>query len=213
MENGNVGVGDMILAATRNQDHEHDSDWGSGCGLWVVLLIVLMMGGYGWNRNASGQPVTESALCNANNFQELMDMVGRTRDEQNSIARQTDNGIANLGYETLSNFNATQSAIASQGSSLQQQLADCCCTTQRAIDSVNYNMAANAASINETTTAQAQKVLDALCQSKAEQMQARINQLELQAALQGVMRYPAGTTYTAGYNPFFSQAACTGVSF
>jgi len=35
-----------------------------------------------------------------------------------------------------------------------------------------------------------------------EAMQNRINQLELQNALQGVVRYPNGFTYNAGASPF-----------
>ena len=37
---------------------------------------------------------------------------------------------------------------------------------------------------------------------------ARIQQLELQAALCGVVRYPNATTYTAGANPFFGGCGC-----
>lgn len=33
-------------------------------------------------------------------------------------------------------------------------------------------------------------------------MQARINQLELNQAVAGVVRYPSATTYTSGANPF-----------
>jgi len=37
---------------------------------------------------------------------------------------------------------------------------------------------------------------------KFEAMQNRINQLELQNALAGVVRYPNGWTYNAGNSPF-----------
>ena len=70
------------------------------------------------------------------------------------------------------------------------------------IDGVNYNAAMNTASINANTTAVGQKILDAIMGNKMEDMQNRINQLELQNALQGVVRYPNGYTYTAGTNPF-----------
>ena len=44
---------------------------------------------------------------------------------------------------------------------------------------------------------------------KIERQQARINQLELNQALAGVVRYPASMTYTAGYSPF---CACGGTT-
>jgi len=58
------------------------------------------------------------------------------------------------------------------------------------------------AATNANIVAQNQKILDAIMGNKMEDMQNRINQLELQNALQGVVRYPNGYTYTAGTNPF-----------
>lgn len=81
-------------------------------------------------------------------------------------------------------------------------LQNCCCETQRAIDSVNYNGAINTASINANTTAQTQKILDALSQNRMADMQNQINQLQLQNAVAGVVRYPMASTYTSGTNPF-----------
>ena len=78
----------------------------------------------------------------------------------------------------------------------------CCCSIQRAIDGVNYNAAMNTASINANTTEVGQKILDAIMGNKIEAMQNRINQLELQNQLQGVVRYPSGWTYNAGNSPF-----------
>ena len=76
------------------------------------------------------------------------------------------------------------------------------CFIQRAIDGVNYNAAMNTASINANTTEVGQKILDAIMGNKIEAMQNRINQLELQNQLQGVVRYPNGWTYNAGNSPF-----------
>ena len=79
---------------------------------------------------------------------------------------------------------------------------ECCCATLRAIDGVNYNNAMNTAAINENTTAQIQKVLDAITGNRMADMQNQINQLQLQQAVAGVVRYPMATTYTSGVSPF-----------
>ena len=55
-----------------------------------------------------------------------------------------------------------------------------------------------------------QKVLDALCQGKIDALQAQVNQLQMQNALCGVVRYPNATTYNAGGNPFFGGNGCCG---
>ena len=79
---------------------------------------------------------------------------------------------------------------------------ECCCNTLRAIDGVNYNAAMNTAAINANTTEQTQRILDAITGNRMADMQNQINQLELQNALSGVVRYPNGFMYNAGNNPF-----------
>lgn len=60
----------------------------------------------------------------------------------------------------------------------------------------------NTAAINANTTAQTQKILDALSADKISALQGRINQLELQNAVAGVVRYPTAMTYAYNANPF-----------
>ena len=64
------------------------------------------------------------------------------------------------------------------------------------------------AAINANTTAQTQKILDAMAQNKIESLQAQVNQLQLQSAMCGVVRYPNATTYTSGVSPFWNQSCC-----
>lgn len=173
-----------------------------GNGAWWLIILFAMIWGWGGNGiNRGGeQPVTEAGLCNAMNFNGLENAVGRLSDQQAAIARQSDNAICNLGYENARLANETQ-----------RQLAECCCTTQRGIDSVNYNGAMNTAAINANTTAQTQKILDAICGNRMADMQNQINQLQLQSALCGVVRYPNATTFSAGGNPFFGACGCASI--
>ncbi len=198
------GVSLADIAAVTDRDNNGMFGDGNG-GMWIfALLILLLIGGgglFGGNRNFNGEPVTEAGLCNAMNFNNLENAVGRLSDSLQQDYMGLQNGICNLGYETLRNFNTTQ-----------QQIAQCCCETQRAIDGVNYNGAINTAAINANTTAQTQKVLDAIQQNKIDSLQAQVNQLNLQAAMCGVVRYPNATTYTAGYSPAFaSGCGCSNV--
>lgn len=200
----NEGVSLADIAAVTDKN---DGMLGGGNGgMWIfALLILLLIGGGGFFGNRgpamNGEPVTEAGLCNAMNFNNLENSVGRLSDSLQSDYMGLQNGICNIGYETLRNFGTTQ-----------QQLAECCCTTQRAIDGVNYNNAINTAAINANTTEQTQKVLDAIQQNKIETLQAQVNQLQLQSAMCGVIRYPNATTYTAGFNPVFNPGcACQNV--
>ena len=188
-----------IAAVTDKNDGMFDG--GAGGGMWIfALLILLLIGGggfFGGARNMNGEPVTEAGLCNAMNFNNLENSVGRLGDNLTNTYIGLQNGLCQLGYENQKSFGT-----------LSSQLAQCCCETQRAIDGVNYNGAINTAAINANTTAQTQKILDAMAQNKIESLQAQVNHLQLQSAMCGVVRYPNATTYTAGFGPFCNQGCC-----
>ena len=192
MDTGNVSLADIAAVTDKN-----DGMFGGGTGgMWIfALLILLLIGGGGFfgNRSnfANGEPVTEAGLCNAMNFNNLENAVGRLSDSLSSDYMGLQNGICDLGYETLRNFNTTQ-----------QQIAECCCATQRSVDSVNYNGAINTASIQASNAENTQKILDAITGNRMADMQNQINQLQLQAALGNVVRYPTTSAYCSGSNPF-----------
>lgn len=194
--------------AMTNGNNGYNNGWDNS--IWWILVFLIFgwgRGGYG-NGNGGGDPVTEAGLCNAMNFNNLENAVGRLSDANTTQFTQLTNGICNLGYELQGQNNATNIAIMQGNNALSAQLAQCCCETQRGIDSVNYNGAMNTAAINANTTAGIQKILDTMCQNKIDDMQSQINQLQLQAALCGVVRYPNATTYTAGMSPFWNQGCC-----
>jgi hypothetical protein len=58
--------------------------------------------------------------------------------------------IVTNGYETRLATQGLSSQLANCCCDIRQQLSDCCCQTQRGIDAVNYNMAMNTNSIQQT---------------------------------------------------------------
>lgn len=200
----NMSLSD-IAAVTGNEN-----GWGNGGWMWIIVLFLFMFGN-GWNRNAATeQPATEAGLCNAMNFNNLENAVGRLSDNENLHMMQLSQGLATTGYENLRNFADTQASIKDGNYALSSQLADCCCKTQRAVDGVNYSNAMNTAAINENTTAQTQKILDALAQNKIESLQAQVTELKTQNMFCGIPRI---NPY--GYNvvPNFTNCGCQGVTF
>lgn len=192
-----VGLGDALQMATRNGNGD---GWGGGA--WWIIVLFLFMFGNGWNRNTNGQPVTEAGLCDAMNFNNLDNAVGRLSDKEDLHMMQLSQGLSSVGYENLRNFSQTQDAVKDGNYALSRQVADCCCTTQRGIDAVNANIDAKFAALEKT---QLQQTIAA--------QQNQINQLNLQAQLCGVVRYPNSTAYTAGANPFYGQSCCGGCGF
>ena len=174
-------------------------DEGMGGGWFLIVILFLFLFGFGNNRNGMGGYcgndgyVTTSQFESENNF--------RTLDNSN---RMTQNGLCQLGYEQANLINASTSQIVGnitgEGRALQSQLADCCCTTQRAIDSLKLENCQNT-----------QKILDVIQGNRIAEMQSQISQLQLNQALCGVVRYPMASTWNAGSNPFCG-CGCNGLS-
>ena len=212
----NLSLADIAAVTDKN-----DGMWG-GNSAWIIIFLIFAMmgGGFGWGNRPmpaqTAQPVTEAGLCNAMNFNDLSNAVGRLSDMSQTQFMQTSQGLATVGYENLRNFAATQQLVQSGDYALSNQMADCCCKTQTAIKDIEYQGAMNTAAINANVTAQTQRVLDAIAENKMSEMQARINQLEtanvINAATAGVVKYPMATTYSSGVNPFCggANAGCCG---
>lgn len=180
---------------------------GGDGGLFAILLIVLLMGGGAWGMNGRGAFGTEA----------IQNQMQQGFDNQNTMANQREILAAtNQVYHDITGYVGDKYAeldrdVLGIGSTLQQVMANqnqCCCSTLRAIDGVNYAAAQNTAAINANTTAAVQKVLDAITENKIEALQGKINQLELNNAVAGVVRYPTTFAYNAGQSPFCGGCGC-----
>lgn len=209
---------DVALMA-RNND-----GWADGMGfMWIFALLILANGGFGGFGNSFANAIGYENLATSNEVQ-------RGFDNQNSMANQreilaavnagTAQGVATSNqvfHDLMGVFNdkygELQRDISSIALAQQQAIAnqnECCCTTQRAIDGVNYNMAMNTMSTNQTVNDGVQKILDTITGNRMADMQNQINQLQLAQAMQGVVRYPEGFVYNAGGNPFCSNGCGCG---
>ena len=173
-----------------------ENSWGSGWFLIVVLFLFMFgFGRNGWNNgDGYGQYATAASQ------QEIL--FGQKFGQMNDRLTNIGNGICNLGYEMQGNIGqlgkemalaqgATNTTVMQTANDIQRQLADCCCTTQRAIDGVNANLEAKFAALEKSQ----------LEQRIAEQS-ARIASLEMDNRMYGVVRYPNGYSYNAGPSPF-----------
>ena len=170
-----------------------------GSGIWLFAILALMWGNNGFGRNVDGRAATVEDLANQSNFTRLESQVLSNGQAIKAAETNIGNGICNLGYQLATDFG-----------SLSKEIATCCCGMERAVLENRYLAAQNTAEINANTTAQIQKVLDRLCYDKEMAQAQRIQQLELNQALCGIVRYPTSATYTAGI-PFgwgFSNSCC-----
>ena len=149
---------------------------GNSSFFWIFALLLLANGGMWGNRGDYGQYATAASqqdILFSSKFQALDNKIDRIG-----------NGIADATYALTNNIKDGDAAVAGR------------------VEQVRFDMANYHADTNAVVTAQTQKVLDAISQNKIEALQGRINQLELQSAMCGVVKYPLQTTYTSGGNPF-----------
>ena len=184
----------------------------------IYLAIIAFMFGGGFGLGGFGGNAADAAMATGMATQSDMQ---RGFDQQNTMAQTRDilaavtggtaqtiaastansanaiTAIKDGNASLIREFGNVETALTSLGGNMQ----NCCCSIQRNIDSVNYNNAINTASIDANTTAQTQKILDALAANRMADMQNQINQLQLQNAMSGVLRFPTAWTYAGGQFP------------
>lgn len=204
-------------------------DWGGGNAfIWIFGLLILMgmfNGGWG-NGNGFANAIGYENLATSNEVQRGFDNQNSMANER-EILSAVNAGTAQAVAATNQTFHDTVSVLSDKYSELQRDVANlavgqanalanqnqCCCETRMdiqqaaantntAIQQNRYEAALNTASINQTTTEQTQKILDAIQGNRIADLQNQVNALQLQNAVAGVVRYPNASTYYAGTNPF-----------
>lgn len=190
-----------IAAVIGNKDGDGFGFGGGGLLLVVVLFLFFVMFGGGFNRNGDyGQyatAATQQEILFGQQFGQLNDRLANLGNGICSLGYDMQGNIGQLGKEMALAQNGTNMTIMQNANSIQAQLAECCCNTQRAIDGVNANLEAKFAALEKS----------ALEQRIAEQS-ARIASLEMDNRMYGVVRYPNGYTYNAGMSPFCGGGCC-----
>lgn len=206
-----------------------------GGGFWIfALLILAMMGGngFGFGNNGLANTLGYENLATSNEVQRGFDnqnLQAQTRDILAAVNAGTAQSVAATNQTFHDSLMANQglynevtrdlSNLALGQSNMLANQNECCCSQKMLIQEstagINaniaqsrYDAAMNTASINATTTAQTQRILDALAQDKIEALQNQINALQLQNAVAGVVRYPMASTYSSGCNPFCGGCGC-----
>lgn len=152
-----------------NNNNNGDGLFGGGAGGWlgILLLIALLgggglgFGGFGGFGGAGLQGMATRADINE----------GFALNNITSGIQAIQQGICDSTY-ALNNaiqggFNATQMGMM-QGFNgvergfcdLSHQLSDCCCTTQRAIDGINYNLATQTNALQQAMCTNTRDIID-----------------------------------------------------
>lgn len=171
--------------------------WG-GDGIWAILLLALLGGGYGFGRGgygvgAAGPSYTEALgyelgkvattndVASGFNNSAVLSSLNDIKLTQASNLNFINQGFAGLNNVITSGFSGVDNAICTLGYQNQQgfntlahQLSDCCCATQRAIDGVNYNNAKNTCDIIQAITMGNQRVIDYMQSEKIDTLNRKL---------------------------------------
>lgn len=206
-----LSASDVALLQNSNDGFGGNNSW-----LWFIVLLFMIFGANGFGGNnglaaaaaVNGGYVTNSGMNDAFNFAAL--------ERQNN---ETVAAVNQAKYDNIAVQKDVQSALSNQLTSLagmEQNIIEkqqtCCANLAGAIDrstasiasgiaNIGYQDALNTASINANTTAQTQKILDAISTNRMADMQNQINALQLSNAMSGVVKYPMQSSYVAGYGP------------
>jgi hypothetical protein len=206
-----IYMGENGLSASDVALMNRDGGFGEGWGGMIWLFAILAMfggGGFGWGGN-NAQVATRDQVQNGFDTQNLQ---AQTRDILAAVNAASMAGVqaTNQVYHDVvtyvgDKYGELQRDVAGLAVGQANLLANqnqCFGGLSRQIAQNNYDAAMRDAATNANIVAQNQKILDAIMGNKMEAMQQRINSLELQNALAGVVRYPNGWTYNAGNSPF-----------
>lgn len=166
--------GDIPSVVTTNGGNgSGNSGWG-GDWIWAFLIFALL----GWGRNGfggqgngggySGIGENYALVTDVATLERKMDTIqAGICDSTFALNNSITNGFAGVQSALCQGFNGVNLGLTTQGyetrnaiTDVGYALKDCCCTTQRAIDGVNYNIATNFGALNNTLCGLGRDIID-----------------------------------------------------
>jgi hypothetical protein len=156
-------------------------DWSA----WIILFLLFGMFGGGWGNGFGG-----GFGGGGSGFQGY---ATRADINEGFALNGLQTGITAIQQGICDSTYALNNSITGGFNGISRQLADCCCTTQRAIDGVNYNMAKGFCDLGnvvnngtrdilENNNANTRAILDFLTQDKIATLTAENQNLKLSAS-------------------------------
>ena len=193
-----IGVSEASLsdiAAVTNRNDGYGNGMFGNEWAWIVILLLFGWGGRGFGGFGGGYGAGAGCVAPCATQADVRAAV----DQQTLISKldQQTYGLADSTYalnNAITNgFHGVDNALCSLGYNLSHQIADCCCTTQRAIDSVKYENATNTCAIQNTiqnttrdvienANANSRAILDALNANYIRTLEQENNSLRLSAS-------------------------------
>lgn len=153
-------------------------EWG---GLIGLLIVASLFGGNGWGfgGNRGGSCATQADLAAGFNNSAVLSSLNDIKLGQAQAINYNNQGFSGLNTAILQGFHGVDNAVCTLGYNIQSgfnglghQISDCCCATQRAIDSVKYENARNTCDIIRAGQDNTRAILDYLTGEKIDGLRA-----------------------------------------
>ena len=178
---GNYTLSDIAAVTDGNRNNGmFGGDWSA----WIILFLLFGMFGGGWGGFGGGFGGGGAG------FQGI---ATRADINEGFALNGLQTGITAIQQGICDSTYALNNSITGGFNGISRQLADCCCTTQRAIDGVNFNMAKGLCDLGnvvnngtrdilENNNANTRAILDFLTQDKIATLTAENQNLKLSAS-------------------------------
>ena len=165
------GVQATMPVAPVNSGNGGGFGWG-GEGSWFIIILFLFAflgwGNGGWGNNGNSGGVVDGYVLTSDfaNVERKIDSVNQGLCDgfyqQAQLVNGTNMAMANgFAQAELSRSNQ-QATLMQQLNAMQMQAAECCCNTQRSIEGVRYDMAAQACDTRNTVQNATRDIIDAM---------------------------------------------------
>lgn len=179
MDNG-LSVADA-MALTKNNEND---GWFGGSGSWVFFLFFLLAwgnGGWGgFGGNGMQGALTRAELNEGLNNQAVISKLDGISNglcdgfyAQNTTMLQGFNGVERA---LCQGFNGVNSNVTNLG----YQMQNCCCETNRNIDSIRYENAKNTCDIMQNNDRNTQRIIDTMTQNTVQELRDQLQAAQLQ---------------------------------
>ena len=176
--------GDVPYVAGTNCANNSGFGLGSGWEGIIGLLVIAGLfgggwGGFGFGGNRGGNCATVQDVASGFSTSEIMSDLNDIILGQASMQNFINQGFAGLNNTITTGFAGVNNAVCTLGynqaqlvNGLSRELADCCCTTQRNIDSLRYDMSKGFCDVVRAGQDNTRAILDYLTGEKIAGLQA-----------------------------------------
>lgn len=134
--------------------------WGNfGEGLWAVIILAILFGRGGFGGLGGGGTsacATQADLAAGFNNSTVLSSLDDIKLGQANAINYNNQGFSGLNTALLEGFHGVDRSVCD----LSHQISDCCCTTQRSIDNVRYDMSRGFCDLSNVICNQTRDIID-----------------------------------------------------